>query len=515
MLTFLQLRVFYIGPNDADLLETQRLIHRLLRPVSTQIPSLACSKGVKSSNVIPAPVEVGSRLSLVDRNQQWSRWCSPQTENPTRRKQVKDGSPPSGIPAGPATQAMHGKLAFDTVKSFFKAPDDTSHKLCNNNSPYWAPEIEHHDSVKLGQVLFPADKAKSIANALEQNRKKTKKTGHKPRPNDIPSIRFKSAKIPRVFLPLVPGLVRSLENLGSLEKSEEFLQIRLSPSSKNASLPVPINALPDLEIMIFTDHDRKTTSIKDVRLVTGKEKDFLQPENVVDLRFIRNQYVYAKDDCIDPCILSFVQDSNLDIWGTGSLKAPLDLSLSIPALAIRSHNGFDPKSYETLLVNYAYFGLEHRSSLTIPYQDRDSWPTLTYTNIEAGRIGGSRDELSLHSLRFVSKQLPRTDPESAAVSIDEESLSDDDHTAILFQKTADLIESIELAGMEKSAHGLTMPEIRRRRSRLAAKVRKADPFEGKAQQRPGYVAPVNDTVRRVIADHMSQTSKPVSGRRKR
>ncbi|CAD6569113.1 MAG: hypothetical protein ASARMPRED_002413 [Alectoria sarmentosa] len=497
------LRVWYIGPDDADLLETRRLIDQILRPGSAQNHKLAWSKGGKPNNATPAPVEGGSRLSLVDRSQQWSRWCNPQIGVSPLRKKEKERSPPSSASADPAAQIVHGKLAFDTVKSFFEAPDDTSYRLCNNVSPYWTSEIEYHDSVKLGQVLFPAEKASLVAVGLENKVRQRSKTGQKTRQIDTRTIGFKSLRIPRVFLPLIPGLLRSLESIGPLKKSEEFLQIRLSPSSKNVSLPVPVEALPNLEIRISFDYDTKTTSIKDVRLVTAKEKDFLQPQNVVDLRFTRKQCVYAKEDRIDPRILSFVQNSTLDLWGEENLKTPPGLSLSIPALAIQSHNGFTPESNPTLLVDYTSFGLEHRTFLTMAYKDPDSWPTLTYTNIEAGRIGGKRDELSLQNLRFASKQLPLTDPGSSAVSIDEESLSNDDHTSILFHKTASLIEGIERAGKEPSGKGLAMPEFKRWRRR-ASTFRKIDYLEGLANNRPGYLAPVNETVRRVVSDRMAR-----------
>lgn len=494
----------YIGPDDADLLETRRLIDQILRPASAQKHKLAWSKGGKPTNAAPAPVEGGSRLSLVDRNQHWSRWCNPQIGVPHLRKKEKEGSLPYSASAGPVAQALHGKLAFDTVKGFFVAPDETRYKLCNNFSPHWTSKIEYHDSVTLGQVLFPANKASSVANGLERDLRKRKKSGYKIGQIDTRDIGLKSVEIPRVFLPLVPGLLRSLESLGPIEKSEELLQIRLSPSSKNVSLPVPVEALPHLEIRISFDYDTKTTSIKDVILVAAKEKDFLQPQNVVDLRFIRKQCVYAEEDSIDPRILSFVQDSNLDLWGEEKLKTPLGLSLSIPALAIQSHKGFTPQSYPTLMVDYTSFGLEHRTSLTMPYQDPDSWPTLTYTNIEAGRIGGKRDELSLQNLRFASEQLPPTDPDSSVVSTDEEYLSDEDHTSILFHKTASLIEKIEHAGREQSGNGLTMPELRRWRRRAGIRVRKIDPLERSADNRPGYLAPVNETVRRVVADRMAR-----------
>ena len=464
-----QLRVYYLGPDDTDLLETERLINQILRPASPQSLKLAWSQGDHWLYARPAPVLVGNRMSMLDRNEQWSRWCGPPTMNGITEEEEKEGPD------------MHGELAFDTLKSFFGQPDDTAYQPYSNTTPHWTPEIEYHDSVKLGQVLFPAKVAESVTASIKRRSKKKKeKDDDVIIPTGTKDIGYELAKQPRAFLPLVPGLLPSLESLGSLEKSEEFVQIRLSPSSKNGSLPVPLEALPDLEMRISFDHEDETTSvidhedettsvidhenkttsvIKDVRLVHRKEMDFLQPQNILDMRFVRSQCVYAKEDSIDPRIASFVQNSNFDRWGTDRLKSPPGLSLSIPALAVRSHRGFDPKMYETLSVDYASCGLEHGSSLTMPYQDPDCWPTLTYTKVEAGPFGGRRDELSLHSLRFTSKHIsPTDDPDpdpdpdpSAASNIDEiQSLSDDTYTSILFHKTASLIETMGLAASHHS-----------------------------------------------------------------
>ena len=472
------------------------MIHQILRPVSTQVAKLSWSNGDKPSNASPVPVSVGSKLSLLDRNQEWSRWCSPHTQGQAGEKEDKDRTLPSSSLRGPGTQAIHGKSAFNAVKSFFGAPDDTTYKICRNNTPHWVQETEYHDSVKFGQVLFPLNLAQGVAEALRDQKKKIKKKGRVTRPVDTNSISRKSSKQARKFVPLVPGLVQSLESVGPLEKSEEFLQVRLSPSSKNLSLPVPVKALPDLEMRIFFDDENKTTSIKDVRLVTKKEKDFLQPQNIVDLRFIREQRVYgnAKDDDIDPRIMSFVQNSNFNIWGTERLKTPLGLSLSIPAHAVQPHNGFDPKNHETLQVEYTSLGLEHRSSVTIPYQGSNSWPTLTYTNIEAGRIGGRRDELSLHSLRFASELPSTTDTDPQAASTTSESLTEDDYASVLFQKTAALIDSFEHKGdVKRDKTSLRMPVVRRFRRTRNTTVRKVDfPPVGEP-----YAAPVNDRIRRV------------------
>ena len=406
---------------------------------------------------------------------------------------------------------------MDTVKSFFGKPDDTSYQICSNNSPYWKQEIEYHDSVTFGQVLFHvSDKdARGIARAQEgaqgraqedvQQENSVERSHKKRKSNKSTSaatrdIHDRILRQQREFVPLVPGLVQTLESVGRLKKSEEHLKVRLSPSSTNRSLPVPVKALPDLEIIMLLDDVSQTISIKDIRLVTKTEKDFLQPQKLVDLHFTRRQCVYANAK-VDPQIESFVGNSNFSIWDTERLQTPPSLSLSIPALAVQAHPGFDPKAHETLLVEYTSLGLEHRSSLTTPYRDSDVWPTLTYTNIEAGRLGGRRDELSLHSLRFVSKENPSTvvaDPGHSTVNTETETLSEDGHAAILFQKTAALIEAIERTGHE-SGTKQQMPELKRWRKGITGK----DFHKTDSGPSPG-----KEMVRRVMVD---LSARPMEG----
>ena len=433
VLTSRQLCVFYLGPDDADLLETRRLLHRILRPTFVQTAGLTWSNSDGSPSPSPIPVAVGSRFSMLDRNQQWSRWCCPHQRKHTENQRE---TPRSSVSAGP-TSPKRNTLALNTVKSFFKAPDEASHEHCSSDSPYWRPELEYYDSVTLGQVLFPAKSAELIARAMGRSSKAI----------TIQKIVSNSLTQPREFLPLVPGLVRSFGSLGPLEKSEEVLQIRLSPSSEDVKLPVPVANVPNLEITIGFDHEDKTSSILSVKLVHEKAKDLLQPQNVVDLRFVRKRCVCAEDGSIDPCIASFVENSNLDIWRKERFKTPLSLSLSVPPLAIQAHDGSALK--DPLLIDYTVFGLELRSTLTMPFQRRDAWPTLTYTSVKAGRIGGRRDELTLHNLRFARTEIPST-PVTSAKRVDNKHLSDDAHINVLLHKTAALIENIEESGERKT-----------------------------------------------------------------
>lgn len=490
------------------------MIEQILRPVSTQVFKLVWSRGDNPSDAYPVPVTVGSRLSMLNRNQQWTTWRSSHTNNQNTNDQEmndQDTRKEKKV-TRPLTrpQAIHGKLAFGTVKAFFGKPDDTSYKLCGNNTPFWMQEIEYHDSVTFGQVLFPSKNALSVSRAPRAQKQKESKKDHLPGSLNTRTIGDRLRAQRREFVPLVTGLVHSLTSFGPLGKSEEFLQIRLSPSSNNTSLPVPVKALPDLVIRISVDKENETTSIKDVRLINRIGQDFLQPQEISDLRFIREQHVCAntKDNKIDPGITSFVQQSNFDIWGTERLKTPLGLSLSIPALAIQSHHGFDPKSHDMLLVAYTSLGLEHRSSLTIPYQEPDSWPTLTYTNIEAGRIAGRRDELSLHSHRFVSEQRPTTDLDPSAPSTATESLSEDDHTCILFQKTASLVESFGQMGRERNDQPeWQMPEARRWRHSKMTRFRFRRVHCAAIGTGAGVPAANKEVVRRVVWD---RSAKPIA-----
>ena len=425
-------------------------MYQILRPGCSHTTKLAWSKDNETSKAGLVPVHVGNKMSLLDRNQEWSRWCNPHNGNQVERKEKIDEVPLSSLLATPETQAkkLHGASGVDAAKSFFAMPDDAIYKNCKPPASFWASEIEYHDSVTFGQILFPTKLASSIADAIRKSKNNTKAGGNiKPIGNrEIGLILMKQ---PREFVPLVPGLVHSLGSFQSPKERDDFVEIRLSPSPKNLSLPVPVSALPDLEIRVSIDDESKATSIKDVRLVNRLEKDFLQPHRIVDLRFIREQHVYAGNDDIDPCITAFVQNSELNLLGTERLKTPAGLSLSIPSLAVYPHKDFAPKNYDTLLVDYTSLGLEVRSSVTVPYQESNSWPTLTYTSIEAGRVGGRRDELSLNRVRFTSDSPPINDMEfdPAALGGDTpSSLYNAFHTSVLFRKTAALIDTVEAMG---------------------------------------------------------------------
>ena len=313
------------------------------------------------------PIDVGSGLSMVDRFQHWSRWSSPSTRSIRSTQRA----------------AQEYKQITNAFRQLFKVAG-RSYQEALETELHWQSDITYWDSVTLGQIVFPTSNIPSKQELFQPSLQKT----------------------PREFVTLVPGLLSSLEIMGRNRNSkprsmEEFLLIRLTPSHKN-NLPVPIEALPDLEIKILFDQDSKTSSIRGVRLVIKEELDVLQPRNTVDLRFTRRTCVYALEDGLDSTIQQFVNDSNLDIRGTGRFKTPSGLSMVIPPHSIGlSRDGQAKDTLEQMRrarVEYDFASLDHRSEIGVDMRGPGPLTYFTYTSIEAGITGGRRDELVIKHL---------------------------------------------------------------------------------------------------------------------
>ena len=379
------------------------------------------------SNTLFVPVEVGNGLSLADRPQQWSRWCSQSIRAIDPNDKCKEVPSRLNTFENPLDEE---KIARE-LNNFFAIPDDQSEiaEIAEKTRPHWMSNISYLDSAILGQVLFPTP----ISN--------TEKTSPK-QPKD---------KGPRELITLVPGLVNSLENLGldnliTKTWSEESLLIRLTPSPEKI-LSVPLEGIPDLEIRIFLDSTNQTTSIHEVRLVREKELDLLLPQNTTDLRFVRRSCVHSRKGGLDPSIEQFIQNSKLDIWGTGRLKTPCDLTLSIPPHALGpSHDSLTFRGFENENVRYTFASLEHRSKIGVPFHQPGSWADLTYTSIEAGKIGGRRDELVVTQQRRPKELVRETEDESENSDHQapvQETVTDAEHVASLLSKANALIQRIE------------------------------------------------------------------------
>ena len=382
---------------------------------------------------VPVPTDVGSGLPLVDRDQQWSRWSAPiarqldsEYERDDQSERLISVADPSGIQSE----------VFQALNRYRVTRRD---KHVTVASPCWIPEKRYWDTVTLGRFLFPS-KVGERCTPVKLNAK-----------GDAGEILIDNLNdCRREFITNVPGMIRSLEHLGleSLAlgmESEEYMVINLAPSLPKTS-QLSSDALPDLEIQIAFDNESQASSIKHVRTTLEKQMDFLLPHKSMDLRFARKSCVYANPDNLDPSILQFIENSNLDIWGTEQLRTPTKLSLRIPPHVLRlSTSTATQKLTELIPVEYTFTSLEHRSTLSIPFRQAGSWSKFIYTDTEAGKIGGRSASLSLTHLSTTQQEHESTpsNPKTNTASYPRNNTTDETAPSSLFRKANALINMIE------------------------------------------------------------------------
>ena len=391
---FSRMIIHSLGPDDEeDVAEARRLISQVLRKIEPKDRTVVAGQALRERRDLLVPIDVGSGLSLTDRSRQWCRWSSRSMRGIDRRAETDANSSRLDTVQNPLDQQqVHNALnRFLVIK-------DKKRRTSENTRRYWIEDVIYQDSAILGHVVFPTPKN-------EADRTSASPTSH------LSGLQPRLTKIHTDFVTQVPGLVSLVDDIGlenphTKTRDEELLVIRLFPSSKNILLPQIIKAMPDLEIRIICDDKTKTTQIQKVSLVRREELGLLLPQNTVDLHFTHERCIHARSGSIDPSIELFIQNSNLDIWGPGRLKTPTDLTLSIPPHALGNVN--DPSFTAKLKKNelqYTFASLEHRSEMEIPFSQPKSHAELTYTTIEAGKIGGRRNELSLRQSRLASKRV--------------------------------------------------------------------------------------------------------------
>ena len=130
----------------------------------------------------------------------------------------------------------------------------------------------------------------------------------------------------------------------------------------------------------------------------------MMPELPVDLRVSNTSHLEVSSiSNLDATISSFITASNLDIWHSNErLSTPNGLKLHLPGHTLRLNDGsqaihspikVDSKTLqEGVEVDYTFTGLEHQSTITAPYEEGTE---LKYSIVEAGKIGGRREELGV------------------------------------------------------------------------------------------------------------------------
>lgn len=256
---------------------------------------------------------------------------------------------------------------------------------------FWRESPTRNTSAVVGHILYPV---------RTSNKMKTRPKRREP--DNVLETFFNSQ---REMLTSVTSPRSYLKNsrLTDIEENEQ-LRIMLSPAQKT-DLTGPPSAFPELFLYIRIDPDTKEASLAEVRLILQQRQvDLLLPDEAADVRFSAESSLRAAGE-VDPEIMKFFEASYLDVTGRQRLRTPTNLTLLIPAQAIRTLSAASSGSTadsgqppgETAMsgvsVEYTFTGLEHWSAIS--GFDEDSGFRMQYSIVEAGETGGRRDELQI------------------------------------------------------------------------------------------------------------------------
>lgn len=254
-----------------------------------------------------------------------------------------------------------------------------------NPSEHWADSSLCESSAVFGYILYP------LLKALEARR-----FTHIAKANNANDILNSEHE----FLSKIPGLRSFLQysRLADIEEREE-LRIRLFPDQETGT-KCQQNVFPDLDISLDINRKSEKVSFASSKLIFPEgEVHLLLPDEGTDIRFLSRSFVPSGEHP-SPRISTFIENSNLNVFGQERLRTPTNLTISVPSHAIRPVFGTKdeainktcgPDTSPNILVNYTFARLEHRSS----FSGRIVGGSVRYTVIEAGKTGGKREELRM------------------------------------------------------------------------------------------------------------------------
>ena len=346
---------------------------------------------------VQTPVETGSGLLLADRATRWARWSNvaiPRS-GPFEPEVSRDDAYTSVHPVG-NTEKMDEIFEYLSRGS---GPANAAGKP-SDFGPNWQKGVSRSISATIGHILYPAH-GKQIPAA------KIQRTGR----HDFPKTYQPSLKSRRIMHMGIPEILPTLGRFVSpVVEVKQELCILLSPFSTAGRKHKYLEGFPDIHLRIAINEESKTTSLSDVRLmIEERTSDLLLPDSAADVRFHSRSFLLGGSPP-DPRISQFLEESNINIWGQDRLQTPARMTLSVPNSAIR----VDPTDDGTVLgrtsgndvpTAYSLTSLDHRSHIIMEHKGLN----LVYSAIEAGRMGGRRDELHLMMAKPADAETPTTE----------------------------------------------------------------------------------------------------------
>lgn len=374
--------------NDEDSLDdAQRLVRQLCRPSHSGATSVFYGGGPVTSNkpnLVPVVRTVG--LPMTDRETEWNR-----ISTGSGKKQAQ------GRAAIYALEAMNG--IREHLENSAAVSKSDRHRA---SSSHWHPDLSRESSVMLGRILYPA----KIINSIKREKY------------------FLDALQKRhVFDTGVPNLRKALAVHPTRIHMVQELRVRLKATNTNDAERTDSPELPDLEIRFSIDEGSRRVDPQSVRLIQkDRLADLLLPHEATDMRFGAQIYAKATSD-LDPSILDFIERSNLCVYGAKKHETPSRMTVKIPLrylpwavdadnskYAEMSEGLGDSKNMEDLdevPVDFHLAGIE-RHHILVSRADQTHYsraPQFSFSVIDAGSIGGQRQEVRFNDERDIESAL--------------------------------------------------------------------------------------------------------------
>ncbi|KAL8900569.1 MAG: hypothetical protein Q9207_005630 [Kuettlingeria erythrocarpa] len=379
-----KLLVYSLRNRNKSLEDAQKFISQALRPdKAAVVGSFSAKAQAVTETLVPVPVEVGQSIPLADRGTAWIRRVS------TSGKRLTNGQDsPTTYQTLPALRSIQDYIQTSDAWEKF-----------NTKSPeyaFWWPDVHQETSVIPGRLLYPAEDAtRGIDGA--------------------PLYNITAAR--RVFSSELPSLRWSLDAQEPSMNAREELYVTLSAVTQQGSDGLEKARIPDLELRFTQDSTfstplsnesrpedtaafKRKATLKTVRLILErKEADLSLPHEQADVRFEHRIYINGKAGS-DPSIESFTRASVLDRADVDRIETPQLLTVRIPRQFLFPGRDLEESEDSEVAIDYSPTGIERRYSLRNRpgLNARKRLSNLTYSTIDAGLIGGRRQEIRFSSL---------------------------------------------------------------------------------------------------------------------
>ena len=319
---------------------------------------------------ILVPVNADEEFNFCERNEKWFRW---------RERQFSTKTTSSGT-MNQLTMPPSNSFDIEDLKNQFRKEFATA------KSEYWEPCPAQAVSAAFGSVVHALSDVAKLEHGLYSLTKSKRE-----KENIQKSIFNRLTRSPRAFVTMFPNMLAVMDEMIPIPPTlSNFIRIALRPNTPS---------FPFLELDINLDNRSKSTELTSARLIYRTDvQDLLLPIHPVDVRFTSRTTFFSNTQRFDPALLSFLSNSNLDVWGNDMLTTPPNLALEVP---LASNN---EQCSSTAVVDYSFLNLSVCSDLKGVCQ---GFP-LTLSTTKAGKSGGRKQMLHLDLLSSTDEKLAST-----------------------------------------------------------------------------------------------------------